>query len=81
MYALHSELPDDRVVDAISDSTRAVVRLEDALTAAGITLPSLSIDLPSCGSPVDPRPLIELGRCNLETAAALAAALHGAADR
>ena len=81
MHPIHPSYPDDQAVEAISSSTQAVVRLQDALTALGVTLPSLSIDLLSCSRPLAPRPLIELGRCNLETAAALTEALRRAADR
>lgn len=81
MYSLPSDFSDERVIDAIDASTRAVVRLQDSLAALGITLPSLGIDLLSCGGPADPRPLVELGRCNLETAAALTDALRSAAGR
>lgn len=79
MIAVHSLYPDsfdDRAVEAMTTSTEAVVKLQEALTDLGIVLPSLSIDLLSCSRPLDPRPLIELGRCNLETAAALTAALR-----
>jgi hypothetical protein len=84
MNPLHPELtglPDDGVVEVIECSTRSVIRLQDALSALGITLPSLGIDLPSCCGSLDPRPLVELGRCNLETATALTAALRKAASR
>ncbi|QPP10712.1 hypothetical protein G4Z16_14620 [Streptomyces bathyalis] len=64
----------------MTTSTEAVVKLQEALTDLGIVLPSLSIDLLSCSRPLDPRPLIELGRCNLETAAALTAALRRAGE-
>jgi hypothetical protein len=76
--AVHHYLPDDCVTDAITASAEAVADLQDALTAAGVTLPSLGIDLASCTSLVRPRPLVELGRCNLDTARALAAALRKA---
>lgn len=66
--------PDDTVAEAVTASTEAVVGLQEALTAAGVTLPSLGIDLASCTSLIDPRPLVELGRCNLDTAQALAEA-------
>ncbi|MFP8940919.1 hypothetical protein ACLIYM_05715 [Streptomyces fenghuangensis] len=71
----------DPVTEAISASTEAVVELHAALAGNGITLPSLGIDLASCTRTVDPRPLVELGRCNLETARALTAALERAAVR
>lgn len=71
--------PDDTVTEAITASTEAVVDLQEALTAAGVTLPSLGIDLASCTSFVRPRPLVELGRCSPGTAQALAAVLRRAA--
>jgi hypothetical protein len=49
--------------------------LSAALVEAGITLPSLGIDRPSCDSAF-PCPLIDLGRCNLDTARALASVLR-----
>lgn len=79
MDYLHPEVPDDHTVDAITACAEAVVRLQDALGALGITLPSLGVDLPSCSRPLDPRPLVELGRCNLATAQALTTALREAA--
>ncbi|SCK46436.1 hypothetical protein H181DRAFT_04135 [Streptomyces sp. WMMB 714] len=75
----HPDSTGERTLDALELSDRAVARLGDALAALGITLPSLSIDLLSCSRPLGPRPLVELGRCNLETAAALTAALRRAA--
>ncbi|MFF3392367.1 hypothetical protein ACFYW1_15755 [Streptomyces sp. NPDC002669] len=47
----------------------------DALGAAGVKLPSLSLDAVSCAGTA-PRVLIDLGRCNVATARALAAALR-----
>lgn len=56
----------------------------DALTAAlkktGITLPSLGIDALSYGNELS-FPLIELGRCNIRTARALANALDPNPDK
>jgi hypothetical protein len=78
MHSIHPDSFDGRSVDAVTTSTEAVVRLQEALTDLGITLPSLGIDLLSCSRPLDPRPLIELGRCNLETVAALTDALRRA---
>lgn len=49
--------------------------LRDALTAAGVKLPSLGLDIASCAGSV-PVPLVDLGRCNVETARALAAAVR-----
>jgi hypothetical protein len=76
---MHDLPHDDAVIDAIHASTEAVTNLQDALTTLGITLPSLGIDLASCTRTFAPRPLVELGRCNLDTAQALAAALRTAA--
>lgn len=41
--------------------------LHSALRTVGITLPSLGVDPVSCTSSYLP-PLVELGRCNLDTA-------------
>ncbi|WP_431984899.1 hypothetical protein [Streptomyces qinglanensis] len=49
--------------------------LRDALKAAGRQLPSLGLDAASCVGPA-PLALIDLGRCNVATARALAAALR-----
>ncbi|NJQ03610.1 hypothetical protein [Streptomyces zingiberis] len=68
-------------VDALSAATQAADDLRDALAAVGITLPSLGADLVSCTSAWCPRPLVELGRCNLLTARALTAALRKAGGR
>ncbi|MBO8184720.1 hypothetical protein JW592_04410 [Streptomyces sp. DW4-2] len=52
--------------------------LKDALTAAGVKLPSLSVEVASYAGWSKPA-LIELGRCNVATARALAAALRSGA--
>ncbi|MYR42776.1 hypothetical protein [Streptomyces sp. SID5910] len=52
-----------------------VKELRAALAKAGITLPSLGIDPVSLAREA-PCPLIELGRCSVETAQPLAAALR-----
>ncbi|MCE7080428.1 hypothetical protein [Streptomyces sp. ST2-7A] len=49
--------------------------LATALEKAGVRLPSLGLDIPSCTSPV-PLALIGLGRCNVETARRLTAAVR-----
>jgi hypothetical protein len=46
-----------------------------ALHAAGITLPSLRVE-PAAYADEWPRPLVELGRCNLQTARDLTAVLR-----
>ncbi|MCP9944288.1 hypothetical protein LUX12_04975 [Streptomyces somaliensis] len=55
----------------------AVARLRDELLRAGVVLPSLRVDPVTTASEA-PYPLVELGRCNLDTAARLAAVLEGA---
>ncbi|MFM9368287.1 hypothetical protein [Streptomyces sp. Da 82-17] len=49
--------------------------LREALKSAGVKLPSLGLDIASCVGAA-PLALIELGRCNIATARALAAALR-----
>ncbi|MEU9762463.1 hypothetical protein [Streptomyces sp. NPDC047985] len=61
--------------EGIGDAERARDELGDALKAAGVKLPSLSLDVVSCAGSA-PRVLIDLGRCNVATARALAAALR-----
>ncbi|MCZ1016285.1 hypothetical protein [Streptomyces noursei] len=62
-------------MEKIRDAEQARDELNDALRAAGVCLPSLSLDAASCTGPV-PLTLIELGRCNVATARALAAAVR-----
>ncbi|MFJ6790554.1 hypothetical protein ACWDBF_35165 [Streptomyces angustmyceticus] len=57
----------------------ACAELAAVLKRAGIVLPSLGVDPVSYGYAV-PRPLIELGRCNLETTHRLIAVLDRAAS-
>lgn len=75
---MHQLPPDKAVTEAIDAATEAVAELRDALTGAGVVLPSLGIDLVACTRPIAPHPLVELGSCNLATARALAAALRRA---
>ncbi|MEU6403481.1 hypothetical protein [Streptomyces sp. NPDC046985] len=64
----------------LQDAEAHVEALRAALTAHGITLPSLGLELPSAVGSYAP-PLVALGNCNLDTARALAAALRkGAAQ-
>ncbi|MCZ7459532.1 hypothetical protein [Streptomyces sp. WMMC940] len=55
-----------------------VAQLRDELDSTGVTLPSLCVDLVSLTSESGAYPLVDLGRCNLDTALRLAAVLHGA---
>lgn len=66
----------DPVVAALAEADEAVSALRTALAGVGLTLPSLGVDLASCTRTVDPRPLVELGRCGVETAGRLAEALR-----
>ncbi|MER5731016.1 hypothetical protein ABT084_22280 [Streptomyces sp. NPDC002138] len=64
------------------DTARAsMIRLREALTAHGITLPSLGLDLPTFASVYLTPPLISLGNCNVTTADRLADVLRTASMR
>ncbi|MGW2489259.1 hypothetical protein ACWCV9_18880 [Streptomyces sp. NPDC001606] len=60
----------------IEEAEEALRELRSALEKAGIMLPSLGLDPVSLAREV-PRPLVELGRCSLETARRLTAAVGG----
>lgn len=62
------------------ETQETVQQLRQALAALGITLPSLDVDVMSYVN-ITGKPLIELGRCDQDTARALAAALRKEADR
>ncbi|MFJ6798218.1 hypothetical protein [Streptomyces sp. NPDC091268] len=53
----------------------AVRQLEQALSGVGVTFPSLGVDGVSAAG-LYGLPLVDLGRCNLDTALRLAAVLH-----
>ncbi|MEV2254834.1 hypothetical protein AB0I94_30395 [Streptomyces sp. NPDC050147] len=55
----------------------AVRQLRAGLEEVGVTLPSLRMD-PLTAAAEGALPLVELGRCNLDTALRLAAVLEGA---
>ncbi|MGW7022423.1 hypothetical protein ACWGGS_24195 [Streptomyces decoyicus] len=57
------------------DAEQACGELRTALKAAGITLPSLAVDVVSLAEHF-PRPLVELGRCTPEVARRLADAVR-----
>ncbi|MGW0880660.1 hypothetical protein [Streptomyces sp. NPDC002671] len=67
MAARHSAL-------CVEEAEEALRELRAALEKAGITLPSLGLDPVSLAREA-PCPLVELGRCSVETARRLAAAL------
>ncbi|NEY31582.1 hypothetical protein GTU99_05095 [Streptomyces sp. PRKS01-65] len=59
----------------IEEAEEVVEELRAALAKAGITLPSLGLDPVSLARRT-PCPLVELGRCSVETARRLAAVLR-----
>ncbi|MFF4699728.1 hypothetical protein [Streptomyces chattanoogensis] len=63
-----------------TEAQAACEELAAALKQVGIVLPSLGVD-PIWLSDAWPRALVELGRCNLETAHRLIAVLKRAAER
>lgn len=67
--------PNDQQNEVLKQAEDARDELDAALTAAGIVLPSLDVDLIAY---TDRRrfALVDLGRCNVTTARALAAALR-----
>ncbi|MGW8064815.1 hypothetical protein ACVV2G_21710 [Streptomyces ziwulingensis] len=68
MKAPHSAL-------CVGEAEDTVKELREALAEAGITLPSLGLDPVSLAREA-PCPLVELGRCSVETARRLAAVLR-----
>ncbi|NXY97005.1 hypothetical protein HYE82_22005 [Streptomyces sp. BR123] len=52
-----------------------VAQLKEALGGVGVVFPSLGVDIVSAAGTYG-LPLVELGRCNLDTALRLAAVLH-----
>ncbi|WP_326581850.1 hypothetical protein OG250_23490 [Streptomyces sp. NBC_00487] len=62
----------------VRTTEEAVEQLDQALRGVGIVLPSLRVD-PVTGASELPYPLVELGCCNLQVAADLAAVLRKAA--
>jgi hypothetical protein len=59
----------------VEEAEDAVKELRAELAKAGITLPSLGLDPVSLAREA-PCPLVELGRCSVETARLLAAVLR-----
>ncbi|MEW2292623.1 hypothetical protein ABZ719_07945 [Streptomyces sp. NPDC006743] len=59
----------------VQEAEETIVELRTALGKAGITLPSLGLDAAGLAREA-PCPLVELGRCSVETAARLAAVLR-----
>ncbi|WP_181786384.1 hypothetical protein [Streptomyces phytophilus] len=65
----------DQTPDRVTQAGEACDELREALGAVGVVLPSLGLDPVSCTGAA-PLGLIDLGRCNIATARALAAALR-----
>ena len=61
----------------LREAEKIVGRLREELEELGVVLPSLRVD-PVTAATREPYPLVELGRCNLNTAKRLADALHEA---
>ncbi|MBB1257957.1 hypothetical protein [Streptomyces alkaliterrae] len=61
--------------EKVRDAERARDELHDALKSVGLQLHSLELDSVTCAGDA-PLALIDLGRCNVVTARALAAALR-----
>lgn len=78
--ALVKEETERQQMGTVEDAKEAVAELRAALERAGIRLPSLGLD-PVTWAAEPPRPLVELGRCTVETARRLAAALPGEGGR
>lgn len=60
----------------VREAEEAVARLREGFAGVGVTLPSLRIDPVSCAGN-EPSALVDLGRCNLDTALRLSEALEG----
>ncbi|MDX3547186.1 hypothetical protein PV729_35000 [Streptomyces europaeiscabiei] len=67
--------------DPLATALALTDELAEALRRHGITFPSLTLDLASCTVTTAPRPLVELGRVNLETARQLLNVLRNAEER
>ncbi|MEU0088186.1 hypothetical protein [Streptomyces sp. NPDC006274] len=64
-----------RSAERLRTAEEVVDRLRAGLGVVSVTLPSLRVDVVSLASEA-PYPLIDLGRCNLDTALRLAAVLR-----
>jgi hypothetical protein len=81
MTELHANEKQSRwtAAERIKEAEDVRDELWAALHGAGIVLPSLRID-PAAYAEEKPRPLVELGRCNLRTARALTVVLRKGAS-
>ncbi|MGX1885593.1 hypothetical protein [Streptomyces sp. NPDC055287] len=65
-----------RSSERLRAAEEVVAQLREGLGVVAVTLPSLRVDVVSLASEA-PYPLVDLGRCNLDTALRLAAVLQG----
>ncbi|MEV3933344.1 hypothetical protein [Streptomyces sp. NPDC049944] len=68
----------EEAVGRVRAAEDAVARLRSGFTGVGVKLPSLRIDPVSCAGN-EPAPLVDLGRCSIETALRLSALLEAKA--
>ncbi|MGW7364331.1 hypothetical protein ACWGI8_13100 [Streptomyces sp. NPDC054841] len=67
-----------RSAERLRAAEEVVAQLRGELDEVGVILPSLRVDLVSLTSESVTYPLVDLGRCNLDTALRIAAVLHEA---
>ncbi|MDI3388657.1 hypothetical protein QIS99_20965 [Streptomyces sp. B-S-A8] len=67
-------------LECLREADEAVLELRTAFARVGIALPSLRLD-PISYAREAPCPLVELGRCSVETALRIAAALPKPGER
>ncbi|MBT2364783.1 hypothetical protein J7E88_05480 [Streptomyces sp. ISL-10] len=65
-----------RSAERLRAAEEVIDQLRHGLDVVSVTLPSLRVDVVSLASEM-PYPLVDLGRCNLDTALRLAAVLQG----
>ncbi|MCX5198697.1 hypothetical protein OOK31_33240 [Streptomyces sp. NBC_00249] len=61
--------------ERVQAAEEAVRELKECLAGVGVVFPSLGVDVVSAAGSYG-LPLVDLGRCNLDTALRLAAVLH-----
>ncbi|MFD8729918.1 MULTISPECIES: hypothetical protein [unclassified Streptomyces] len=66
--------------DRVRVAEDTVAQLKKGLAGLGVTLPSLRVDPVSCAGN-EPTPLVDLGRCNIETALRLCEVLAESAEK
>ncbi|MBT2398490.1 hypothetical protein [Streptomyces sp. ISL-100] len=66
-----------RSSERLRAAEEVVAQLREGLGVVAVKLPSLRVDVVSLESKAATYPLVDLGRCNLDTAMRLAAVLQG----